>query len=56
MADLWLPYVVTSVIFGLVGYVFAKKTGRNPVLWVVLGVILNVFALGLISMKSTRRG
>jgi hypothetical protein len=55
MADLWLAYVITSAIFGLVGYVFAKKTGRNPAIWVTLGVVLNVFALILFLGKDSHR-
>jgi len=56
MADIWLAYVVTSAICGFVGYVFAKNTGRNPVIWIMLGVVLNVFAIVLLSMKDSRRG
>lgn len=54
MADLWLVLVLTSAIFGLIGYAFAKKSGRNPVVWAALGVILNFFVL-MILPKLKRR-
>jgi ABC-type uncharacterized transport system permease subunit len=55
MSDLWLAIVVTSAICGFVGYLFAMKTGRNPVVWAVLGVVLNVIALAVFSMAGSRR-
>lgn len=53
MADLWLALVVTSAICGGLGYAFARKTGRNPVLWVALGIVCNVFII--IFLPRTRR-
>jgi hypothetical protein len=55
MGDLWLAIVVTSAICGTVGYLFAKKTGRNRVLWCALGVCLNVFGLAILSLVNSRR-
>ena len=55
MGDIWLVLVVTSAICGTVGYLFAAKTGRNPVLWVMLGVVFNVFGLALLSLVNSRR-
>jgi uncharacterized protein (DUF983 family) len=52
--DLWLVIVVTSAVCGIAGYIFAKKTGRNPALWVSLGVFLNVIVLVLLSVRSGR--
>lgn len=54
MGDIWLAAVVTSAICGLVGYLFAKKTGRSPILWVTLGIVFNVFGLALLSMMNPR--
>jgi hypothetical protein len=48
MASLWLTLVITCIIFGYAGNVFAKKTGRDPVRWTILGVALNVLILGVI--------
>jgi ABC-type uncharacterized transport system permease subunit len=55
MADLWFAIIATSAICGLVGYLFAVKTGRNPIVWVALGVVLNVFSLGILSAVNSRR-
>jgi hypothetical protein len=55
MGDIWLVLVVTSAICGTVGYLFATKTGKNRVLWVMLGVVFNVFGLALLSMVNSRR-
>jgi len=54
MADLWLALVVTSAICGLIGYVFAKKTNRNPVVWMVVGIVLNVLVLAVLSMLKSK--
>ena len=54
MDNLWLIIVVTSAVFGIAGYIFAKKTGRDPRVWVVLGVFLNFVVLALLSIKSER--
>jgi hypothetical protein len=53
--SLWLVIVVTSAIFGIAGYVYAKKTGRNPTLWLLLGVILNVLVVAFLSLRGTNR-
>ena len=55
VADLWLVIVLTSAVCGVVGYVFAKKTGRNPVVWTTAGVVLNVVALLVLAMVGSRR-
>lgn len=55
MADLWLAVVLSSAICGYVGYLYASRTGRNPAVWTVLGVALNVFGLALYSRKKVRR-
>jgi hypothetical protein len=55
MGALWMEVVVSSILCGLVGYVFAKKTGRNPALSVAVGVILNVFGLVVISFLGSQR-
>jgi xanthine/uracil permease len=55
MTDLWLVLVVTSAICGIAGYVYAKKTGRNPELWAILGVVLNVIAVAILASKETQK-
>ena len=45
MADVWLTLVITSLVFGGAGYLYAKKSGRDPVRWVALGVVLNARVL-----------
>lgn len=49
--NLWLVIVVTSAVCGVAGYAFAKKTGRNAMLWSFLGVFLNVIILALLSIR-----
>lgn len=55
MADLWLAIVISCAICGYVGYVFAIRTGRNPLIWTGLGVALNVFGLAMYARKRPRR-
>jgi predicted permease len=55
VADLWLAIVVTSAIGGLVGYVFARKTGRDAAVWTAVGIVLNVIILAIIPMLRPRR-
>jgi peptidoglycan biosynthesis protein MviN/MurJ (putative lipid II flippase) len=45
MSQLWLTLVLTCVIFGYAGNFYAKKTGRDPLRWTILGVLLNVLIL-----------
>jgi hypothetical protein len=53
--SLWLVIVATSAIFGIAGYVYAKKTGRNPTLWLVLGVVLNILVVAFLSLRGGNR-
>jgi len=50
-----LVIVATSAIFGIAGYVYAKKTGRNPTLWLVLGVVLNILVVAFLSLRGGNR-
>jgi len=45
MIILWLTLVITGVLAGYAGRIFAERTGRDPVRWTVAGVLLNVFVL-----------
>ena len=54
MGDLWLTLIVTCIIFGYAGNFFAKKTGRNPLHWTILGAALNVVVLGLMVIVGGR--
>jgi len=45
MADLWYVIVATNAICGLVAYMYAKNTGRNPQRWAALGVVFNLLTL-----------
>ena len=45
VSDLWLVLVLACVIFGYAGNFFAKKTGRNTVLWTLLGVLISILIL-----------
>ncbi len=40
-----LPYLLISVIFGVVAHFLAKDKGRNIVMWTVLGALpfVNIF-------------
>ncbi len=55
MPDLWFVMVITSSAFGYVGYRYAIKAEKNPVLWAALGVGLNVFILGLFLLVGKSR-
>ena len=57
MADLWLTLVVTCLVFGYAGNLYAKKTGRDPVRWTVAGVLLNgaILAVMLVAGGRTQR-
>jgi len=55
MDDVWIVTALLSLMAGSAGYFFAKRTGRNPVLWGVLGVVLNIFGMVLISFAFARR-
>ncbi len=57
MDEMWTIAALLSLLAGGAGYLFAKRTGRNPVLWSVLGVALNIFGVVLISFAaaSTRK-
>jgi hypothetical protein len=55
MDDFWILVALLSLLVGGAGYFFAKRTGRNPVLWSVLGVMLNVFGMILISFAAASR-
>ena len=54
MADLWLSVVLTSVLFGTAGAVFARQAGRNPIRWAILGAALNVGILVLMFIFGRR--
>ena len=54
MPDLWLSIVLTCVIFGYAGNFFAKKTGRNTVLWTFLGVLFNILILAAMIFVGDR--
>lgn len=53
-SGLWLTLVITCVIFGYAGNFFAKKTGRDPLRWTILGIGLNVLILALIVAVGNR--
>ncbi len=54
MPTLWLTLVLTSVVFGYAGNFYAKKTGRDPVRWTILGVVLNVLVLAVMLIVGNR--
>ena len=45
MTTLWLTLVITGVMAGYAGRIFAQKTGRDPVRWTIIGAALNIFVL-----------
>lgn len=51
-ADLYLLWVVTSFIFGIVGAIAAKKFGKSPVTGFILGAVLNVVVLVLLLSRK----
>jgi len=55
MGDFWFVLVVTSAICGLIGHAYAKRTGRNPRLWTVLGVVFNLFGMAYVCRPRSRR-
>ena len=48
MVDLLLFFLVTSALCGKIGYLYARRTGRNHFRWAAIGVVLNIFALAFI--------
>jgi len=54
MADLWLTLIITCIVFGYAGYLFAKKTGRNTMQWALLGAGLNIVILAVILTTENR--
>lgn len=54
MIALWLTLVFTCIVFGYAGYLFATKTGRDPVRWTILGALFNVLILGVFVVVGGR--
>jgi hypothetical protein len=52
MDEIWTIAALLSLLAGGAGYLFAKRTGRNPLLWSALGVALNIFGVILISFAA----
>jgi uncharacterized membrane protein YfcA len=48
MVDLLLFILITSALCGKIGYLYARRTGRNHLRWAAIGIVLNIFALALI--------
>jgi hypothetical protein len=48
MADLLLFILFTSALCGKIGYLYARRTGRNHLRWAAIGIVLNIFVLALI--------
>lgn len=55
MANLWLAMVLSTAICGFIGYLFATTTDRNPILWTMLGGVLNLLGLVLLSRPVPRQ-
>jgi hypothetical protein len=55
MEDFWALILLTSAISGALGYFFAVRTGRNPLLWGALGCMLNVVGVIVISFAAASR-
>lgn len=45
MTLLWLTLVTTGALAGVAGRIYAQTTGRDPLRWTIVGVLLNVFVL-----------
>lgn len=54
MADLWMALVVTSGICGVLGYGYAKCTGRSPFVWAAIGILLNLLGMAIICRRRVR--
>ncbi|MDP2737077.1 MAG: hypothetical protein Q8O59_04875 [bacterium] len=48
MLSKYIAIAVVAVLTGVVCYFIAKKSGRNPMLWFVAGIIFNFLAIGLL--------
>jgi len=48
MVDLLLFILITSALCGKIGYLYARRTGRNHFRWAAIGIVLNIFALAFI--------
>ena len=54
MGDIWLSIVITSAVFGLISYKYARHTGRNPRAWAILGIAFNLLALAWICRRRRK--
>jgi hypothetical protein len=48
MFDLLFFILITSTLCGKIGYLYARRTGRNHLRWAAIGIVLNIFALAFI--------
>ncbi len=53
--NIYLVFVVTSVIMGVSCSAIARRFGRNPLRWFFLGVLLNILALATVLYSSKRK-
>jgi small-conductance mechanosensitive channel len=49
-------FVVTSVIIGFICAAVAKRQGKNPTLWFLVGAVLNVLVLALVYFFLREKG
>jgi hypothetical protein len=55
MADLLFFVLITSALCGKIGYLYAMRTGRRPLHWAAIGIVLNIFVLAFICRPRYRR-
>jgi drug/metabolite transporter (DMT)-like permease len=55
MDDVWILAALLSALAGGAGYLFARRTGRNPALWAALGILLNVVGMVAICFAAASR-
>lgn len=46
--------LLTSFLVGFFCAVLARRKGKDPMLWFIVGVVLNIIALGIIASMRKR--
>ena len=51
----WFVYLLISLVIGIYCHMMAKRHGRNPVFWGVMGVTFGPFAIPFIFFIPEKR-
>ena len=48
MLSRYIAIAIVAVLTGVICYLIAKKSGRDPILWFVAGIVFNFLAISLL--------